>query len=344
MAQKANLLKPNYYNNKFLEHEDAMMFRLSLPLMAKIFDLNPHGIFILLNIFNVFLLLLFLFLIHKHTKDKRVAFLFTLGVASTYLGCCGFLDVQAGSVIIMYTFLLLAICFRNPIIILFCVLTAAWSDERALLGSTLVYYWWIVIDNKFTFKSLLTKRLFNLSSISVVVAWAIYFLGRAYLVHAYGFRNSLINQQGIYILFDVYNNLQLSLWSTFEGLWLLVLCLMVALIAKKDWVNALFITGGLLFLFLAGVSNHDTTKSHLCMFLLLPIAVIYLHENLLASDLRKLICISSMVCILSPTVYIIKKVIYASPIFQEGLLYIKVHNYEYIYPEEIKKMHRKLYH
>ncbi len=333
VMQRDNLLVQNTFH-ECPRHEDVMAYRLALPLIAKVFHLNPFGMFVVLHLCNILFLGLLLYVVHKHTQDKKLAFFLALATSCIYIGCSGFIDAIGLVVIIGYAFIMMSISFRNPLIIILSVLIAVWSDERALLGSTLAFYWWLGIDSGFRFKGIKDIKFFNIRSMSVVAAWGIYFIGRAILTYGYGF-NMDLGYQGFYILFDVYDRLGLSIWSTFEGLWILVILLIAMVFVVKDWINGLFILGGFVLLFAGGTVNHDTTKSYSFAFLLVPIAIIYLKNLITLADIKKLVAASALVCMLSPTVYIINTIMYTSPIYQEGLLFIKARYYNQLYTKDI---------
>lgn len=335
MQRDQPLVQNHFYDCP--QHEDVMAFRLALPLMAKLLHLDPKGMFILLNLFNVLLLGATLHVIKKQTGDKTLAFFTTLGLATIYLGCSGFIDALGLVVIIGYSMLMVSLASRNPLIIFLAIFVAAWSDERALLGSTFTFFWWLGVDNKFSFTSLREVNFTNIRSLSVIAAWIAYFAGRSYLTYVEGF-NMTLGFQGVWIFFEMSNRLLLSLWSTFEGLWLVILTTLAVILMKKDWINVFFMFGGFLLLVLGGSINHDTTKSYSYLLLLLPISIVYLYHHFKRSDIRKLVIMASLVCIMTPTTYIINTVMPTSSLAQEALLFIKARYYDQIYsPEVIEK-------
>ena len=325
--------------NEIPRHEDVMAYRLTLPTIAYFLGLGPKGMFVALNLFNILFFLSLLIAINAHTKDKVLALLVTIALSTVYVGCSGFIDVMGLTVMVGYALLLLAISFRNPMVIFLSVFLAAYSDERALIGSSLVFFWWLSIDTDTKIKGLKDIIRPRATTYAVVAAWLAYFASKWALGYFFGF-NLPLGYVGLYAFFDMYSKLAISLWSTFEGLWIFIIAYFMLLVSRRDVWNILFAFGGLLLICLFAAMTHDLTKSLSYMIVLLPIAIVYLNKHLSRKELRGLATISAIICILAPTVYVLNTVMYTSPLYQEVVLYLKVNYTDLFYPEHIQEMYK----
>ena len=181
--------------------------------------------------------------------------------------------------------------FRQlPVTVLLC-LCAAFTDERAIVASGLVFLWhWYNRSTDLTLKTL-TKQL----------AWYIgflllYTLARLAIGSATGLQTGHA-AVGISNVWFNLPNLVLLIWSLFEGGWLIVFVAAFLLIDRKEtalvWASTFFVGG----LFVAGLLVGDSIRSQQYAFpaLLTAFAVIGRHLVTVPQRIQKLSLVLTLV-------------------------------------------------
>ena len=154
-------------------------------------------------------------------RDRVTAAHVTFAFALTWAGAHFFNDKWFGDGF-AWTCLLASIYFRHPVLIFGLVLTASFTDERALLGSAGAFLYWLYIHRQKGSDAL----------IAIVAAWVAYLVLRMGLAYAFGlktgfsqvFCRDVCSNIGKFLLEIFWQHVQHSfpyrVLTVFQGLWL----------------------------------------------------------------------------------------------------------------------------
>lgn len=277
-------------------------FRLTVPVLAKIFNLSDYGVIAVEWILNVLFIGFSLLLFEKILNDKTLALLGTIGLTFIYNGHSGFTDNNAWFDVFAYLFLLLAMFYSNSILIFIFIFFAAWTDERAIFGSLLVFLWWKFNETKATEFSFRTFFKVEIKSSMVILALLFYTIGR-FLLMKFSNLSIPFKEVGLDVLFNATGAMGLGLWSALEGFWLLIIVCLIFLITQNKFSVAFSLIGMLAVIMLAAFSVHDITKSAGYIFPIIFITVSILAEKFSQIDLGKILLMCAVVCFLFPSYY-----------------------------------------
>ncbi len=298
--QKQHPLTPLHFSEG--SNAAKRTFRLTVPVISKFFHLNNYTVIVFEWILNVVFLFFALLLFEKITRDKVIALLGLVGLTFIYNGHSGFTDNNAWFDVFAYLFFVLAMFYTNAILIFIFIFFAAWTDERAILGSILIFLWWKFNETKvsgFSFSSLLK---IEKKSAVVILALLFYSIGR-FLLMKYGSLSIPFKEVGVDVLLSATGAMGLGLWSALEGFWLLIIVCMIFLFTQKKYWTAFSLIGMMAVIMLAAFSVHDITKSAGYIFPVIFIAVSILAEKISQVDLRKILLLCALVCFLFPSYY-----------------------------------------
>jgi len=167
--QAAGPLTDHQYNPD--SHQAKLTFRLTVPLIIRTFHLNLAGVLIFQALIGMLLFYFAAKLFHRETNDKVSALLLSFSLAFIYAGRVSFNEIRGIFDGLALFFMVWSMYFRNPFLIFTGVFLAAWTDERALIASCLVFLYWIYWhkNNSGDWKIL------NSGSVAVFLAWIFYF-------------------------------------------------------------------------------------------------------------------------------------------------------------------------
>ena len=276
-------------------------FRLTLPVLVKIFhiksvSLTLYALQLVLGVVFLFMLINFL---EKYLADKLSIFYAVVGIVSTYIGSSFFIDIASYGDFFCYFSLFLAIYYRNPLLIFVFLSLAFWGDERAGVGSGMVFLWWWFVPQWQADKSF--KIQINGQMLAVIVTWIAYGAVRKfYLIDQLGMHDTTKAGEFAEMLGG-----SLPVWGfkflwVFEGWWILILFALFFLIIAKDWLRFLAIFGVLMAMLVGSLTTFDATRSGsygaVTIFLSLIIAKKYLTEK----ELKIILFVIAIVCFLHP--------------------------------------------
>jgi hypothetical protein len=130
-------------------HQAKRTFRLFVPMLFKVLHIKSTVYIYLFQQLAVLCLLYYSSrLALRITGDKLTAAALALGIAFTYIGQAGVVDVFGKFDTIAICALLGAMVFRHPLLIFIFCSIAAWTDERGLLACSLIFIWWKMWENE----------------------------------------------------------------------------------------------------------------------------------------------------------------------------------------------------
>ena len=273
------------------------VFRLTGPLLMRVFQANSVGIIAIQFIFNIGLWILSYLLLERVLKDKVAAYLFSIALSFTYFGRAGFFDLYyAWFDIFAFFGILLAMYSRHWLVVFGACLFSAWTDERGFigLGIVFVYSYWANIDFD-------NPKYFKLNpKTMVVLAAMIAYLGvRKYLEVTYGMKTP--NEgAALGMLKRTYPLLPLGIFTFMEGFWIpVVLAFFLAFLKKHYlWIISVFIC---LFVFtLVAGSVTDITRSGAYALPVAIISIAYLLKYSSKTNLRLVALFTMCICMLFP--------------------------------------------
>jgi hypothetical protein len=304
MLLKSNDLTNNLSHIEPYSWKAKKVFRLTVPLLMKIFFLTPSLIIKLQFILGYFFYFFSFKLLLRITKNSIIASLFTTTLSFLYIGKAAFFEFQ-------YTwfdgfsfiFLLAAIYSRKPYLIFLFSSLAAWNDERAFVGLAFVFlfhFQQIKITN-----STLSKFLkLNKNAFTVVFAVICYCVFRIYLSSKYNMSTPseganlgvLINQKLIYSL--------LGLITFFEGYYVLIILYFFYLLKFKEYFSFFINILPLITLSIIALCVTDISRSGAFSFPLLFIVIKYFTNVFSISKLTNILIWCLIISIFIPPIFI----------------------------------------
>ena len=273
-------------------HADKLTFRLVMPIIAHIFSAGIVGILFIQAFFGVMLFHVAIRLFRKISQDNITSLLLAFSLAFIYAGRVSFTEIRGIFDGVALFFMICSLYFNNPVLIFTSVFLGAWSDERALIASSLVFLFWVLSENK----------LVNNRTIAVVLAWIAYFVVRYLLTITFGFRTSTAGT-GLYILTQQINNYPLGLWSAFEGNWLLISASVVILFRQKRFVFLGSYLMSIFIIILVAFAVVDITRSMSYMIPALFISLLLIKKVEHKRTMQKIVFVATMISFIYPAYY-----------------------------------------
>ena len=324
-VQAQDILHPT--NLEIYIRRENMVMRWVLPLM---YILTGHSIVLILIIqalLGCVFLYLFLHEVFRQTNDRVLTAFFGLALSNMFVFSWFFVDVTGYGDGYAYFFLMLALLTRNPFLLFGFLQIAFFTDERALVGTGYIILWWAtayLMERKEGMTlALVFNAVFRPHTWVVIAAWVVYFSIREYVMHTY-FPSHEYSTMGTPVLFADGHRWGLgnSLWTSFEGAWLLLGAAGFVLYqAGRHWL-LLLLLAGFVFLIITGIFVHDIDRDLAYGFPFLLMASLILSKFIPASEYRKLVFFVALVCIISPMCYTLgyNKVIWAEPLPMKALM------------------------
>lgn len=287
-------------------HEAKMTFRLTIPLLIKLFSIRSRFVVYGLQIVVAwFFFYLTRSLLMKILHDRVLSFILTLAIAFIYTGEQFVTDIYGAFDCFTIFFILLAMYYNNALAIFICVSLAVWTDERGGLMSLFIIPWILIIQppdtkKKYGFREL--RSLFDLKILSCSVALVLYMVARFWLQQKF----SLSSHMNVIKPTDFLRRKEIALfglWEAFEGLWPVVLLSALCFFKSRDYFLLTILAGLTAMVCYAAFSVADITRSMTYLFPLLIISVYYLakfHPEL-KPVLTRTILYGFLICILTPT-------------------------------------------
>lgn len=323
--QAHDLLHPTHLE-VYIRRENMVM-RWMLPFM---YILTGHHI-VLILIIQGLLGCLFLYLfsreVFRQTQDKVLTAFFAIGLSNIFVFSWFFVDTAGYGDGFAYFFLMLALVIRHPALMFVFLQFAFFTDERAVIASSYVILWWITRSffdkgQGNTLQSVAKGTLIPTTWV-VLISFGVYYAFRKYIMSTY-FPEHVYTTMGTPVLFsDTHRwGLGSSLWTSFEGMWLLFGAAGIAL--WKTGRRWLFVSllAGFLILLVTGILVHDIDRALGYGFPFMLISSLILSRLIPIPEFRKLAFVVALVCVISPMCYTLgyNKVIWAEPLPMKAMM------------------------
>ncbi|WP_229203356.1 hypothetical protein [Dyadobacter jejuensis] len=322
--QAQDLLHPADYTLGV--RREAMVFRWVLPAL---YYLTGGKLLVILGV-QFALAVGFIYLLGRFCyqlfQNKVLTALVLLAVSNIFVSVWSFADVHGYGDGIAYFFILLALTSQKKWVVGLAMLVAYFTDERAVVAGGYVLIFWAIIqadrDGKADFWSIL-KSMFTGRSLMVWLAWVLYLSIRMYVKYTY-FQAHHYSAVGLPVMFENQhrNGIGSSLWTAFEGTWLLLLAgALILKLQKRNWLLLLFVLG-FLVLITTGIYVHDIDRAfgYGFPFILLSVAILKRHTS--TPVLTLLLFIAMVLCVLEPQVFTMgyNKIVWLEPLPVKGLM------------------------
>jgi hypothetical protein len=275
-------------------HFSKLAFRLTVPVIANVLHLQRLGCFVIDYLFFILMFYLLLLLSFQITQDRIAATLITFGFAFMFVGNVLVSDVRALFDCAAFALMLLVMVNRNFFLIILFALLAFFTDERALITSSLIALWFMVRDSK----EQLTLK-FNSSFIALVCSWIFYFILR-YLL---GFYFGLKTESGWTMDFaKQLDCLFFGLWTGLEGFWIPVVVALILLCLKRNFILLSGIIASMLVVLAVAFAVIDITRSIAYIFPVIFISLHIIQKTESLHFVRNIALLTFIVC-LFPTYY-----------------------------------------
>ncbi len=310
------LASPDYHEDSHAVHK---VFRITVPLIAKILFLNNWAVFALQFFVNLLFIYFSSVLVEKITGDKIAAFIVMAGLPFIYAGHAGFTDINTWFDNFAFLFLLLAMLSNRFWAIFIFIQLACWTDERGFFASSFVFIFHKIQEQKNS--SLELKQFITpaLNSFIVPVAMACYLAGRFFLTHFLGMQTPTGSTVGFNVLMNQTNYYGMGIWFAFEGFWITVILAFAYLAYQRQYILLFAVFTCMLGCMIISFMVFDITRSISYTFPVIFIATAIVHKYLKLQNLRVILLTSVVVCFLFPAYYIIGDVypytLWYKPIF-----------------------------
>ncbi|MBS1772601.1 MAG: hypothetical protein JST82_07065 [Bacteroidetes bacterium] len=280
-------------------HAAKLTFRMVLPAIVHFLHLSITGVLILLGIAGILNFYLVVRIANNILHDKREAFIIGLCTAFIYTGRCSFTELR-GTMFdgLAMFFLLCALNTRINLLLSLFIFFAAWTDERALVASLLLWVFYVVKNDH----KRMGLRLFTSQALWIYVAWIAYAACRYFLSYYYGMYPDN-KGVGLSVLLNQINNIPLGVWSALEGLWILVLWSMILLYRDKRYFELLKYVGVCALILVIGLSVVDITRSVMYIFPAVFVALLTIHKYADKTTFNRLLWIALILCFVYPAYY-----------------------------------------
>jgi hypothetical protein len=277
-------------------HESKKTFRLTVPLAAHVLGLGRHGVIALLHICGFVTFLAAAAAAYRMTGDRVAAFLVAMTTATIPTGVLAFWDFEMFFYdAVAFAALTLALACRTHWLVAMLVLVAAWTDERGLVASSLLflYFWYHAAHASDATQRTSSRH----CAWAVASSWAAYAIGRMLLSWYCDFHTST-GGVGLPAIVSQLILLTIAPWGGLEGGWLLVIAAFIILWAVREFFFAVSFLGAITVIGVVACSVLDLTRSFAYLYPAVFLALRVLHTHIPIHSLRRLLLISLVLSVL----------------------------------------------
>lgn len=212
------------------------VFRLTFPVLIRLFSLSPTLIIVFQIISGYFIFYFSYKLFNRLLHDAVQSTFLTAGLAFIYFGKAAYFEHDcAWFDSFSFLFLIMAMYHRNPVtIFLFSTLTA-WNDERAFMALSIVFLFHL-FENISTQKISIKSFVSNNQALSVLFSIIFYGIVRVFLMYKFQMRTPEVGANLYVILDRTYEFIPIGLLTFFEGYWLMILLSGGLLLYQKKYL------------------------------------------------------------------------------------------------------------
>jgi hypothetical protein len=279
-------------------HEAKLTFRLTVPLVVRIAHLGQTGILVLFALCGAISLYQVLANSYRLTGSRVTALWLSVAVGCTWPGVLGFHQLLGGFYdAVAICLLLLAMSADAPIIAGLCIFVASWTDERALLGSGMVFLFAVIRSERRGIREILAGK-----PLAVLLASAAYAATRLCCTAVYSLRTAT-DCTGSAVFRSHLSAAPLSVWSGLGACWWVVICCIGVLLRQRRYAMTLALLLGLGVVVLPALCVEDMTRSmaYTLPSLLVAAAIIGKSQSNETTERMAITC--ALVSTLIPTLY-----------------------------------------
>lgn len=292
-------------------HTEKFAFRIAVPLIGRLLHFNALAFYLMSQLSGLLLIFFVQAAAYKLTADKITSFLVGLAVSCIFIGKWGFYDVYFHFDAFAILMLILAMHFRSRILIFLFIFVAAYTDERALIASALVFLWWKILEARsYSFRELLIP---GRNSSVVIASWIAYGCSRVILQHIYGLATST-SDVGIEVMAFNYKFAPLALLLSLEGLWILVAFGVFLLFEKKLPAYGILFILLMALSYLVALMVFDVSRSTGYLLPSVTIGLFLLQNEESGTTVRRVVMVSALICLITPTMEFLNNVYWLGPI------------------------------
>ncbi|MDF7820131.1 hypothetical protein P1X15_21105 [Runella sp. MFBS21] len=196
-----------------------------------------------------------------------------------------------------YLILLIIAFYRSPLLIALGMALGGFVDERTVIGGTAIVLWWYWHESNY--QKVPLRALFSIRKYRAT--WAamggiiLFVLLRALIQFLLSFKAdiSMITFQ--------YNSFLMGLTVTYECAWFLLIGVVLAMIANKDWLLLTLYLISALSVIMVGSIVLDHSRSYAYGFVLVLLALVYLYKSESKLSFQHGLTFCAIGCFLFPT-------------------------------------------
>jgi len=279
------------------KHEAKRVFRVTVPIIAKIFRLNLLGITILELITNSVMVLYLLYFIFFYIKDKTISFLLTLALCFTPVMKMGLFDSYFTFECLILLICLICMLNKRHWVNVFLIPIACFVDERAYFSMICVMF--------FIFISTSSNKFLKVGFIGMGLLLSV--LLRLLFKHKYGLE--LPSGEGTEVGFTPFMNIMktpihavIPLFCSFEFFWLIIGYALYFLLLKKQYLHFAVFVILVIFTAISSCFVHDITRSMIYYFPLVLSSLFVLKDRFSVETTRRFALIMVFLCWMFPSI------------------------------------------
>ena len=274
--------------------EAKYVFRLTAPVIMKVFDLSRKSLFIVVLAFGFLTYIYWNLICLNLFKSVKYSFLLSIGLATSYFGVAFYIDTGTPVNAISYLLILMGIYFtiKRSYLLYPILILMFFNDERAILAYSFIGYHQLFNQN-FNFKKLLGKDFLLLCSTFLFCLITKVILSQIWNI------STPLSGVGLDILIGQWKYLNFGLFTGLEGFIIPIAIACYFFLRKKNWIELSFILG-ISIIFIIGASIvSDMTKS---IAYLVPFTIILLSRiSSLKVDIQYLLASIAIINLITPT-------------------------------------------